>query len=32
LEAGLGTDYIAGNGYDNSTKEGTFIIGVTGMK
>lgn len=32
LESGLGTDYIPGNGYDYTTKESAFTIGVTGMK
>ncbi|CAG9328104.1 PITRM1_1 [Blepharisma stoltei] len=31
LESGLGRNYIAGSGYDTTTKEATFTFGVTGM-
>lgn len=30
LESRLGTNYISGSGFDGSTREGTFTIGVTG--
>lgn len=30
LESSLGANYIPGHGYDTSTREGTFSIGVTG--
>jgi Zn-dependent M16 (insulinase) family peptidase len=30
LESSLGTNYIPGHGFDNSTREGSFSLGVTG--
>jgi Zn-dependent M16 (insulinase) family peptidase len=30
IESGLGIKYVPGNGYDTSTKEASFTIGVNG--